>query len=161
MQKHNVEFFYNLQKKDNKILLKDLGYLSKNFLLFKKFKIKKKQKRIAFLFYIDMQSKNIRISLLNGYGKVLFQYSAGHAGLKKSQRKGNNTGRLLLSFFLLKLQKLKIKDFCICFKGYNFIRRFFINYFIRRFLKNKKCSYLLDLTTLQHGGCRLRSFRRL
>ena len=52
------------------------------------------------IMYLDITSKNIRLSLLRKNGTPIFTYSTGHFGFKKSDRKGIFSAKKLIINFL-------------------------------------------------------------
>jgi len=113
------------------------------------------------IMYLDITSKNIRLSLLRKNGTPIFTYSTGHFGFKKSDRKGIFSAKKLIINFLKTKDIKNIGKFFLYVKGFGIHRQFFFKKFykIKRFKKN--CTAIFDITTLPFNGCRGRKFRRI
>jgi ribosomal protein S11 len=113
------------------------------------------------IIYVDIRSKNIRLSLLRKDGTPIITYSTGNFGFKKSDRKGIYSAKKLIINFLKSKEVKNIGKFYIYIKGFGIHRQFFFKKFykIKRFKQN--CTAIFDITTLPFNGCRGRKFRRI
>jgi ribosomal protein S11 len=112
------------------------------------------------LIYVHASKRNTRISFCNEKGSHIFSYTMGSLGNKKSKRGNIYFVKDLCMRFLQELDKYDINSFTLCINGFGRARRPIIRFFSKTKLRHK-CSYILDVTTKSHNGCRLRASRRL
>jgi len=113
------------------------------------------------IIYLDIRSKNIRLSLLRKDGTPIVTYSTGNFGFKKSDRKGVYSAKKLIINFLKAKEVKNIGKFFLYINGFGIHRQFFFKKFykIKRFKQN--CTAIFDITTLPFNGCRGRKYRRI
>jgi len=119
-------------------------------------------RRVGIYIYIHAFRRSTRISVVNIKGDTLLTLSVGSIGYKKSQRKGSFVAMRLLRMFVKRFNKLRLLNskVVICLKGKGPGKRPIVSFFGKGYFR-KKCLYLIDLTNLSYGGCRLKKRRRL
>lgn len=114
----------------------------------------------SFIIYVFTSKRNTRLTLCDSSGKNIYTITMGSLGNKKSKRGNVYFVKDLCFRFLQELEKYKFNSFVLCLNGFGRSRRPVVRFFSKTKLRYK-CSYIIDVTSKPHNGCRLRSSRRL
>jgi ribosomal protein S11 len=112
------------------------------------------------IIYVHSTKRNTRVSFCDSQGVHLFSLTMGSLGNKKSKRGNVYFIKDLCMKFLQELEKYKFDSFILCINGFGRSRRPILRFFSKTKLRYK-CSYIIDVTTKSHNGCRSRITRRL
>jgi ribosomal protein S11 len=119
-----------------------------------------KSKESSKIVYVHSSKRNSRISFCDSKGSHIFSFTMGSLGNKKSKRGNVYFIKDLCMKFLQELNKYEFDSFVLCINGFGRSRRPILRFFSKTKLRYK-CSYIIDVTTKPHNGCRSRITRRL